>query len=86
MKSIAEQAAEALAMLGDTPEEIYENLKGAGFKGKKWRPSLCPCGGLPYRTFWKNCLCVVPIDSQVEDFVLNMDNGKYPDLEEHEPA
>jgi hypothetical protein len=43
-RTIAAQAAELLAGLGDTPDEIAAMLLGAGYKGVQKNSAQCPCG------------------------------------------
>jgi hypothetical protein len=38
------EAANLLNALGDTPDEIAANLRGAGFKGRPKDGQECPCG------------------------------------------
>jgi hypothetical protein len=90
-KSIAEQAAELLAGLGDTPEEIAEMLRGAGYKGELRNVWKCPCGSCLREHFG----CTVGVDGtgtfvdgsdcvtarpQVRAFVRRFDAGDFPDL------
>jgi hypothetical protein len=93
VKTLAEQAAEALNSLGDTPDEIAENLRGAGFRGLQNNGRECPCGSCLQDHFpgviphvASTCVYITgtadrgPLGEAVQDFIYRFDAGLYPDL------
>ena len=89
--TLAQQAAEALAGLGETPDEIAAMLLGAGYRGRTNDAYQCPCGsclkdhlGISVAVGSMR-LTVAPKDShslapQVANFIDLYDAGKYPEL------
>jgi len=81
-------ARQALNDLGATPEEIAENLKGAGFKGITGDPWGCPCGqclrehfgvpiGVHSSTIRANNEFAVYFGPKIKAFITNFDARRY---------
>jgi hypothetical protein len=89
-RTIAAQAAELLAGLGSTPDEIAAMLLGAGYKGKRYRPGACPCGSCLYDHLGQTVLVgwfevgtgksSTRLAQHVSALIRAFDAGKYPQL------
>jgi hypothetical protein len=87
---IAAQAAQLLAGLGDTPDEIAAMLLGAGYKGVQKDVFDCPCGTClrdhfdvdvwVYEDTVKDFFNEAGHRPHVAAFVRAFDAGRYPEL------
>ncbi len=93
-----QEAAEKLAQLGNTSEEIAAKLRIVGIKGRRQEPKSCPLTHYlvqvdpRFRNFRIGNITVydgtldyeagVDMETPVRQFVRDFDDGKYPYLEE----